>query len=51
MDYNRLVYDLNGMSWQEFLKTIKDIFDVEETSESEIKPKAKSYVSMYLAGI
>lgn len=51
MDYNRLVYDLNGMGWQEFLNVIKDVFDVEETSESEIKPKAKSYVSMYLAGI
>ena len=51
MDYNRIVKDLNGMSANEFLEAIKDVFEIIETSDSEIKPKAKSYVAMYLDGV
>ena len=30
MDYNRVVKDLNGMSTQEFIKTLSEKFDIEE---------------------
>nr|MBQ8251740.1 DUF1015 domain-containing protein [Lachnospiraceae bacterium] len=62
MDYNRVVKDLNGLTNEEFLAKIKDVFtcekiDVDLYSQQDasgkdavIKPAAKGEVSMYLNG-
>lgn len=49
-DYNRVVKDLNGLSSSEFLESIKNIFEVCESSSSIIRPQKKGQVSMYLEG-
>jgi uncharacterized protein (DUF1015 family) len=47
MDYNRVVKDLNGLSTEQFLSKMKELFDV-ETMEG--KPTKKGEFSMYLEG-
>ncbi len=61
MDYNRVVRDLNGLTSEEFLAKVKDIFDVEpmdcgaenacasQTADPR-KPTEKGAFSMYLDG-
>ena len=50
MDYNRVVKDLNGLSNDEFVSKIKNVFDVVKESNTAIKPSKKGEVSMYLNG-
>ena len=50
MDYNRVVKDLNGLSNDEFVSKIKNVFDVVKESDTAIKPSKKGEVSMYLNG-
>ncbi len=49
MDYNRVVKDLNGLSSEEFIKTIKEDFEVREV-ESAYKPTEKYHYGMLLDG-
>lgn len=46
--YNRVIRDLNGLSNEEFLSKIKDIFVVSETDYKE--PRMRREICMYLAG-
>ena len=50
MDYNRVVKDLNGLSNDEFIGKIKNVFDVVNESDTAIKPSKKGEVSLYLNG-
>ena len=48
MDYNRVVKDLNGLSEDDFVKKVNEVFDVINTSDAQIKPQAKGQVSMFI---
>ncbi len=50
MDYNRLVKDLNGHSEQEFLKAVKEKFEVTDRGASDCKPSKMHTFGMYLGG-
>ena len=51
MDYNRVIRDLNGYSFQSFLHEVKARFDVTElTDEEEKRPKERGSFAMYLKG-
>lgn len=51
MDYNRVIRDLNGYSFQSFLHEVKARFDVMEvTDEEEKRPKERGSFAMYLKG-
>lgn len=49
MDYNRAVKDLNGMKEEEFLEKVKELFEVEEITGEDRRPKEKGEFSMFLA--
>jgi len=48
-DFNRLVSDLNGLSVEEYLLRVGEVYTLEK-QESAYKPIAKDEISMYLAG-
>ncbi len=51
MDYNRVVKDLNGYSFQGFYREVKKRFEVEEiTAWKEKKPKERGSFTMYMEG-
>ena len=50
IDYNRVVKDLNGLSNEEFLKKLNDVFEVEKMGAEIYKPAALHEFSMYLDG-
>ena len=50
IDYNRVVKDLNGLSDEEFLSKLADIFIVEEKGEEIYNPAALHNFSLYLSG-
>lgn len=51
MDYNRVVKDLNGYSFQNFANEIKKRFDVTEiTGQADTKPKERGSFTMYIKG-
>lgn len=50
LDYNRVVKDLNGMTSEQFLEKMKEIFDVTAVDESGRKPQTAGTFSMYLDG-
>ena len=50
IDYNRVVKDLNGLSDEEFLKTLEANFDVKEMGAEIYKPNALHNFSLYLSG-
>ena len=47
MDYNRVVKDLNGLTSEEFMDRLNQLFDIEE-EKGEFKPKRKATFGMYL---
>ncbi|HHX19845.1 MAG TPA: DUF1015 domain-containing protein [Clostridiaceae bacterium] len=49
MDYNRLVKDLNGLSQDEFLGRLGEIYSIEKV-EDAFHPKRKGEICMYLGG-
>ncbi len=49
MDYNRVVKDLNGLSFDEFIKKVSEKFDVSE-SDSQVKPKEKGEFGLFYNG-
>lgn len=50
MDYNRLVKDLNGHGEEEFMKLIKEKFDVRDRGDEACKPSKMHTFGMYLGG-
>lgn len=51
LDYNRVVKDLNGLGYEEFLEKIKENFYVEKLlKDIKCKPKEKGEFGMYLNG-
>lgn len=50
MDYNRLVKDLNGHSEQDFLKAVKEKFEVTDRGANDCKPSKMHTFGMYLGG-
>ncbi len=49
LDYNRVVKDLNGLTAEEFLAKVREIFQVREIGRQERRPAEKGEFSMYLA--
>ncbi|PKL86771.1 MAG: DUF1015 domain-containing protein [Ignavibacteriae bacterium HGW-Ignavibacteriae-1] len=47
MDYNRLVKDLNGLSNDEFITKLGEVFEISKSAQ-QFKPKAKGEVGMYI---
>ena len=50
MDYNRVIKDLNGYSFDEFMAKMGEKFDVELYGESAYKPESKHTFGMLLDG-
>ena len=48
MDYNRVVKDLNGLSEEEFMQKIQDVFYIAEQGDVCHKPEKKGQISMLL---
>lgn len=48
MDYNRVVRDLNGLSYKDFLNEVSKYFEVKEIPLSFDKPKKKNDIYMFL---
>ncbi len=48
MDYNRVVKDLNGMTEEEFLGKMNDLFEVGTPQKGAVHPTEKGSFSMYL---
>ena len=49
MDYNRVVRDLNGLSEEEFMARVSDVFSVSEAAEP-VSPEKKGVFGMLLGG-
>lgn len=50
LDYNRVVFDLAGLSRQDFLKQVEEAFTISIPQAEEVKPDRKGVFGMYLAG-
>lgn len=50
MDYNRVVRDLNGYDEEEFLKKVKENFNIVSVGNKAVNPKQKGTFGMYLSG-
>ncbi len=50
IDYNRVVKDLNGLSAEEFVESLKADFDVEKIGNEIYTPSTLHNFSMYIAG-
>lgn len=50
MDYNRVVKDLNGLSEDEFLAKVQEIFQVQRIDRAERRPAKKGDFSLYMDG-
>ncbi len=50
IDYNRVVKDLNGLTPVEFLEKLERNFDIEQTGNEIIRPKALHNLSIYVDG-
>ncbi len=48
LDYNRVVKDLNGMSEEEFLSKVGDVFEIKPAKNAS--PDKKAHFGMYLSG-
>lgn len=48
MDYNRVVKDLNGLSEEEFIKKMQEVFLITEKGSACHKPEKKGQISMLL---
>lgn len=49
-DYNRMITDLNGMTADEFLAKIDEVFTIIEKDDVPYFPSHKHHISMYLEG-
>jgi uncharacterized protein (DUF1015 family) len=50
MDYNRVVKDLNGLSFEEFMAKVEEKFSVEKIGTEAYAPDALHTFGMYIAG-
>ncbi|HTX87829.1 MAG TPA: DUF1015 family protein [Bacteroidales bacterium] len=50
IDYNRLVTDLNGLSDEQFLNKLAEVFTIEEKGTGIYKPSTLHNFSLYLGG-
>lgn len=50
MDYNRVVKDLNGMTEEQFLESLKEDFEVTDMGVDVYRPDALHTFALYLAG-
>ena len=50
LDYNRVVKDLNGLTPEEFLGRLREVFAVEEKGDEPFKPESLHTFGMYLNG-
>ena len=50
IDYNRVIKDLNGLTEEEFLKKLEEIFEVEKVGIDIYKPEKLHEFSMYMSG-
>lgn len=51
MDYNRVIRDMNGYSFQGFYREVKNRFDVTElTGQEEKRPQERGSFTMYIEG-
>jgi len=50
IDYNRLVKDLNGLTFVEFMSKLRDVFTIEEIGTSIYKPVSLHNFGMYIEG-
>lgn len=50
LDYNRVVKDLNGLSSEEFLKKLSEVFEIDKKGSESHKPDRKHNFGMYLDG-
>ncbi len=50
LDYNRVVMDLNGLTPEEFLGRLSEMFDVKEKGSEPFKPESLHTFGMYLHG-
>lgn len=48
MDYNRVVKDLNGLSEEEFMNKVENMFVVTSNGDKAVHPEAKGSFGMYL---
>lgn len=48
MDYNRVVKDLSGMTEEEFLTKMQELFEVQEAGKAAIAPQEKGVFTMFL---
>lgn len=48
MDYNRVVKDLNGLSKDQFIEKISNVFDISEKEYDETKPTKKGEIYMLM---
>lgn len=48
IDYNRVVKDLNGLSKEEFIEKLKEVFEIEEKGSEIFKPEKLHTFSMYI---
>ncbi len=50
LDYNRVVMDLNGLTPEEFLGRLSEVFDVKEKGSEPFRPASLHTFGMYLQG-
>ena len=50
LDYNRVVYDTNGLSCEELLGHIANSFEIKRLGKEPVKPAQKGEFTMYLDG-
>jgi uncharacterized protein (DUF1015 family) len=50
LDYNRVVVDLNGLTPEEFLGRLSEVFDIREKGDEPFKPESLHTFGMYLHG-
>lgn len=48
MDYNRVVKELNGLSEEEFLKKVSEVYDIVTVSDICKKPTKKGEIAMFI---
>lgn len=50
LDYNRVVFDLAGLSQQDFLKKVEEAFTISSPQAEAVKPDHKGAFGMYIGG-
>jgi uncharacterized protein (DUF1015 family) len=51
LDYNRVVFDTNGLSREELLERVTEHFSLERMGDTPYRPQARGEFAMYLGGV